>query len=112
MVAAGEAERLAELIGPAVSARASRPGLGGGAGQERGARAGRDRRAATPSCGSLAHRWAKAAPAADLLWEFHPSRQANPQAAGAHARRGGFEFALDKLMLGLRVPPAARRGST
>ncbi|MEW9551540.1 DUF695 domain-containing protein [Nonomuraea sp. NPDC050783] len=52
----------------------------------------------------LAHRWAKAAPPADLLWEFHPSRQANPQAAELTLDVGGHEFALDKLVLGLRVP--------
>ncbi|MEO3792616.1 DUF695 domain-containing protein [Nonomuraea sp. B10E15] len=52
----------------------------------------------------LAHRWARAAPAADLLWEFHPSRQANPQAAELAIEVGGYAFALDKLMLGLRVP--------
>ncbi|MER7363040.1 DUF695 domain-containing protein [Nonomuraea wenchangensis] len=52
----------------------------------------------------LAHRWAKAAPPADLLWEFHPSRQANPQAAELTLDVGGFDFALDKLVLGLRVP--------
>ncbi|WP_327589189.1 DUF695 domain-containing protein [Nonomuraea sp. NBC_00507] len=52
----------------------------------------------------LAHRWAKGAPEADLLWEFHPSRQANPQALELTLDVGGFEFALDKLMLGLRAP--------
>ncbi|MBF8186472.1 DUF695 domain-containing protein [Nonomuraea sp. K274] len=52
----------------------------------------------------LAHRWAKAAPPADLLWEFHPSRQANPQATDLTIDVGGFDFALDKLALGLRVP--------
>ncbi|MGN9839067.1 DUF695 domain-containing protein [Nonomuraea sp. H19] len=57
----------------------------------------------------LAHRWAKAAPPADLLWEFHPSRQANPQALELTVDVGGFEFALDKLMVGLRVPRGAPR---
>ncbi|MFC5830272.1 DUF695 domain-containing protein [Nonomuraea insulae] len=53
---------------------------------------------------SLAHRWSKAAPPSDMLWEFHPSRQANPMAMELTLDVGGFEFALDKLKLGLRVP--------
>jgi hypothetical protein len=53
---------------------------------------------------STAHRWARAAPPADMLWEFHPSRQANAQALELTLDVGGFEFALDQLMLGLRVP--------
>ncbi|WP_431924751.1 DUF695 domain-containing protein [Nonomuraea jabiensis] len=60
--------------------------------------------AGDPELRSLAHRWAKAAPPSDMLWEFHPSRQANPQAMELTLDVGGFEFALDKLMLGLRVP--------
>ncbi|KAB8193703.1 DUF695 domain-containing protein [Nonomuraea phyllanthi] len=53
---------------------------------------------------SLAHRWVRAAPPSDLLWEFHPSRQANPRALELTLDLGGHEFALDKLVLGLRVP--------
>ncbi|MFI7128442.1 DUF695 domain-containing protein [Nonomuraea sp. NPDC050153] len=60
--------------------------------------------AGDPELRSLAHRWAKAAPPSDMLWEYHPSRQANPQAMDLTLDVGGFEFALDKLMLGLRVP--------
>ncbi|MBN6053458.1 DUF695 domain-containing protein [Nonomuraea sp. RK-328] len=52
----------------------------------------------------LAHRWAAAAPEADLLWEFHPSRQADPRAAERTLDLGEHTFGLDKLTLGLRVP--------
>ncbi|WP_049556790.1 DUF695 domain-containing protein [Nonomuraea sp. SBT364] len=58
---------------------------------------------------SLAHRWALAAPPADLVWEFHPSRQANPQAADLTLRAGDYEFGVGKLVLGLRVPRGAPR---
>ncbi|NUW45243.1 DUF695 domain-containing protein [Nonomuraea rhodomycinica] len=52
----------------------------------------------------LAHRWAAAAPEGDLLWEFHPSRQADPRATERTVNVDGETFKLDKLTLGLRVP--------
>ncbi|WP_031160443.1 DUF695 domain-containing protein [Streptosporangium roseum] len=103
MVAAGEADRLAEWIGPAVQVVHPSlvweiaPGLGS------------DQALVVTSAGDpelrpTAHRWAAAAPAADALWEFHPSRRANPHAMELTLDVGGYEFALDKLMLGLRAP--------
>jgi hypothetical protein len=103
MVAAGEAEGLEEVISPAVGA--IDPGLvwevapGKDAAHALVVTAAGD-----AELRSLAHRWARGAPPADMLWEFHPSRQANPQALELTLDVGGFEFALDKLMLGLRVP--------
>lgn len=108
MVEAGEAERLSELIAPAVSA--VHPGLvwevapGGKAQQALVVTAAGD-----PELRSLAHRWAKAAPESDALWEYHPSRQANPEAMELTLDVGGYEFALDKLLLGLRVPRGVPR---
>lgn len=52
----------------------------------------------------LAHRWAKAAPPADLLWEFHPSRQADPRAAERTIDVGEYTVGIDRMTLGLRVP--------
>ncbi|GAA2264837.1 hypothetical protein GCM10010149_01050 [Nonomuraea roseoviolacea subsp. roseoviolacea] len=52
----------------------------------------------------LAHRWAAAAPEGDLLWEFHPSRQADPRATERTVNVDGDLLKLDKLTLGLRVP--------
>ena len=62
------------------SARASRPGLGDHPGRS-AAHALVVTAAGDAELRPLAHRWARAAPPADLLWEFHPSRPANPQAA-------------------------------
>ncbi|GII55765.1 hypothetical protein Pth03_41540 [Planotetraspora thailandica] len=62
-----------------------------------------------PELRPLAHRWAKAAPPTDDLWEFHPSRQANPKAAEVTVEVAGREFGVDRLVLGLRVPPGAAR---
>ncbi|NUW34964.1 DUF695 domain-containing protein [Nonomuraea sp. SMC257] len=52
----------------------------------------------------LAHRWAAAAPEGDLVWEFHPSRQADPRATERTVRVDEDTLKLDKLTLGLRVP--------
>ncbi|SDK12536.1 DUF695 domain-containing protein [Nonomuraea jiangxiensis] len=101
--AAGAAEGLEELLAPAVAA--IHPGLVWEVTPGRNAAHALVVTAAGDAeLRSLAHRWAKAAPPSDLLWEFHPSRQANPQALELTLDVGGYEFALDKLMLGLRVP--------
>ncbi|MFC4112448.1 DUF695 domain-containing protein [Nonomuraea zeae] len=103
MVASGEAEGLEERLAPAVAA--IHPGLVWEVAPGRNAAHALVVTAAGDAeLRSLAHRWAKAAPPADLLWEFHPSRQANAQALELTLDVGGYEFALDKLMLGLRVP--------
>lgn len=57
----------------------------------------------------LAHRWARAAPTGDLLWEFHPSRQANARAQELTVEAGGVEVPVGKLVLGLRAPLGATR---
>ncbi|WP_188191582.1 DUF695 domain-containing protein [Nonomuraea sp. SYSU D8015] len=103
LVAAGEAGGLEDLLAPAVAA--IDPGLVWEVAPGRNAA----HALVVTSAGDaelrpLAHRWAGAAPPADLLWEFHPSRQASPQAVELTVDVGGFEFALDKLTLGLRVP--------
>ncbi|MER6173127.1 DUF695 domain-containing protein [Streptosporangium sp. NPDC001681] len=103
MVAAGEAERLAEWIGPAVLV--VHPSLVWEIAPGRSA----DQALVVTSAGDpelrpIAHRWAAAAPPADGLWEFHPSRRANPHAMDLTLDVGGYEFALDKLVLGLRAP--------
>ncbi|MFG1686547.1 DUF695 domain-containing protein [Nonomuraea sp. NPDC049269] len=108
LVAAGEAEGLSEWIAPAVAA--VHPDLVWEVAPGRNAAHALVVTAAgDPELRSLAHRWVKGAPPADLLWEFHPSRQVNPQALELTLDVGGFEFALDKLMLGLRVPPNSPR---
>ncbi|MGV9772979.1 DUF695 domain-containing protein [Streptosporangium sp. NPDC003464] len=108
MVAAGEADRLAEWIGPAV--QVVHPSLvweiAPGLGSEQALVV---TSAGDPELRPTAHRWAAAAPAADALWEFHPSRQANPHAMDLTLDVGGYEFALDKLVLGLRAPLGAPR---
>lgn len=104
LVAAGAGEELDERLRPAVAA--IHPGLvyevapGRQAAHALVVTAAGDAELRSP-----AHRWAGAAPPSDLLWEFHPSRQANPLAMDLTLDVGGFEFALDKLTLGLRVPP-------
>jgi len=65
--------------------------------------------AGAPELRPLAHRWAKAAPPPDERWEFHPSRQANPQAMELKIQVGGREFAFDQIMLGMRIPPGKPR---
>ncbi|MFI6919586.1 DUF695 domain-containing protein [Nonomuraea spiralis] len=103
LVAAGTAEGIEELVAPAVAALD--PGLVWEVAPGRNAAHILVVTAAGDAeLRSLAHRWARAAPPADLLWEFHPSRQANPQALELTLDVGGFEFALDKLKFGLRVP--------
>ncbi|NRQ33518.1 DUF695 domain-containing protein [Nonomuraea sp. NN258] len=107
-VAAGQAEELQEWLAPAVEA--VHPGLVWEVAPGRNAaHALVVTSAGDAELRALAHRWARAAPESDLLWEFHPSRQANPQAMELTLDVGGYEFALDKLMLGLRVPRGAPR---
>lgn len=65
--------------------------------------------AGNPELRSFAHRWALAAPPADEFWEFRPSRQANRQALDRAIDVGGHEFRLDRMVLGLRVPPGSPR---
>ncbi|WP_043618679.1 DUF695 domain-containing protein [Nonomuraea candida] len=103
LVAAGEAGGLEEWLAPAVAA--IHPGLVWevAPGKE-AAHALVVTAAGDAELRSLAHRWAKAAPPSNLLWEFHPSRQAHAQAMELTFDVGGFGFALDKLKLGLRVP--------
>ncbi|WP_336205959.1 DUF695 domain-containing protein [Nonomuraea sp. LPB2021202275-12-8] len=108
MVADGDAERLQDLLAPAVSA--IHQGLVWEVAPGRNAAHALVVTAAGDAeLRSLAHRWARGAPPADMLWEFHPSRQANPQAAEITLDVGGFAFGLDKLVLGLRVPRGAPR---
>jgi len=108
LVAAGDAELLWEKIAPAVAA--VHPGLVWEVAPGRdAAHALVVTAAGDAELRSLAHRLVKGAPPADLLWEFHPSRQVNPQALELTIDVGGFEFAFDKLMLGLRVPPNSPR---
>lgn len=108
MVAAGEAEQLSELIGPAVEAVDAdlvwEVAPGRNAMQALVLTAAGD-----PELRSLAHRLVRAAPPADLLWEFYPSRQVNAQALELTLDVGGHEFALDQLMFGLRVPRGTPR---
>lgn len=103
LLGAGDAEGVEELLTPAVAA--IDPGLvyEVAPGKE-AAHALVVTAAGDAELRSLAHRWAKAAPPSDLLWEFHPSRQANPQATELRLDVGEHVFELDKLMLGLRVP--------
>jgi hypothetical protein len=108
MVAAGEADRLAEWIAPAV--RLVHPSLvweiapGLAADQALVVTAAGD-----PELRPVAHRWAAAAPPADARWEFHPSRQANPEAMTLTLDVEGHRFGLDGLVLGLRAPLGAPR---
>jgi hypothetical protein len=108
LIEAGDAVGLAEQIAPAVTAL--HPSLawdiapGGTARQALIVSSAGD-----PELRPLAHRWALAAPPADELWEFHPSRQANPDAMELKLDVGGREFALDKLVFGLRVPKGTPR---
>jgi hypothetical protein len=103
LVDAGEADGLADRVGPAV--RAIDPALvweitpGRVAGQTLVVTAAGD-----PELRALAHRWMRAAPAPDARWEYQPSRQANPLAAELTFDIGGYDFDLDQLKLGLRVP--------
>ncbi|MEV6865744.1 DUF695 domain-containing protein [Streptosporangium subroseum] len=108
MVAAGETDRPAEAIGPAI--QAVHPSLvweivsGLSAAQALVVTAAGD-----PELRAIAHRWAAAAPAADALWEFHPSRWADPNAMDLTLDVDGYEFVLGKLMLGLRAPHGSLR---
>ncbi|MCT9931368.1 DUF695 domain-containing protein [Planotetraspora sp. A-T 1434] len=107
-VEAEEAEALAELIGGAVTAL--HPNLVWEIAPGRTAQHALVVSASgDPELRSFAHRWALAAPTADDLWEFHPSRQANPQAVELAVDVGGREFGLEGLVLGLRVPPGTPR---
>ncbi|PZG15799.1 DUF695 domain-containing protein [Nonomuraea aridisoli] len=108
LVAAGDKKGLDEVLGPAVAA--VHPGLvwevapGGEAAHALVVTAAGD-----AELRPLAHRWAKAAPPSDLLWEFHASRRANPRASELTIEAGGYELALGKFTLGLRVPPSQPR---
>ncbi|MFI6323984.1 DUF695 domain-containing protein [Nonomuraea sp. NPDC050556] len=107
-VAAGEPEKLSDLIAPAVEAVDEdlvwEVAPGKNAMQALVLTAAGD-----PELRSLAHRLVKAAPEPDLLWEFYPSRQVNAQALELTVDVGGHEFALDQLMFGLRVPRGTSR---
>ncbi|GAA3004896.1 DUF695 domain-containing protein [Streptosporangium longisporum] len=108
MAAAGETGRLAEWIGPAV--QVVHPSLvweivpGRAAGRALVVTSAGD-----PELRPTAHRWAAAAPPADGSWEFHPSRRAAPDPTGLVLDAGGYELALDGLVLGLRVPHGSPR---
>ncbi|MFB4286595.1 DUF695 domain-containing protein [Nonomuraea sp. ATR24] len=107
-VAAGDRASLAETLAPAVSALHS--GLVCELAPGRNAvHALVVTAAGDAELRPLAHRWALAAPPADLVWEFHPSRQANPQAGELTLEAGGYELGVGKLVLGLRVPRGAPR---
>ncbi|GAA4520250.1 DUF695 domain-containing protein [Nonomuraea ferruginea] len=107
-VAAGESGKPAELLGPAVAA--VHPDLVWELAPGRNAAHALVVTAAGDAeLRSLAHRWARAAPPADMLWEFHPSRQASALPGELTLDAGGIEFGLDKLVLGLRVPRGALR---
>ncbi|GAA0417766.1 hypothetical protein Acor_20340 [Acrocarpospora corrugata] len=108
LVDAGDAGELAELVGPAVTALDASliwevaPGLAAKHALVVSA-------AGNPELRAFAHRWALAGPAADERWEFHPSRQANPQALDLTIDVGGHQFSMDRFVLGLRVPPGTPR---
>ncbi|WP_214104628.1 DUF695 domain-containing protein [Acrocarpospora catenulata] len=105
---AGDAEALAELVGPAVAAmddslvwevapgREARHALVVSA-------------AGNPELRSFVHRWALAAPAADEEWEFHPSRQARPDPYELTLQLNGHQFTMEGFVLGVRVPPGTPR---
>ncbi|MEV0594024.1 DUF695 domain-containing protein [Nonomuraea cavernae] len=108
MVAAGDTDGLSEWLAPAVSA--VHPDLVWEVAPGRNAAHALVVTAAGDAeLRSLAHRWARAAPPADLLWEFHPSRQVNPRALELTLDVGGHSFGLDGLVLGLRVPRSTPR---
>ncbi|MBX6383800.1 MAG: DUF695 domain-containing protein [Microbispora sp.] len=99
---------LAELIGPAVTAL--HPSLVWEIAPGRMALNALVVSAANdPELRPLAPRWALAAPPAAAMWEFYPSRQANPRAADLTVEFGGREFGLDRLVVALRVPPGTAR---
>ncbi|WP_433497734.1 DUF695 domain-containing protein [Sphaerimonospora sp. CA-214678] len=62
-----------------------------------------------PELRSFTHRWALAAPPDGELWEFHPSRQAKPQAAELSVEVEGREFDLNRLVVAVQAPPNAPR---
>ncbi|WP_248958119.1 DUF695 domain-containing protein [Sphaerisporangium perillae] len=108
LLAADDTAGLAEEISPAVEALS--PDLVWGVTTGRSAlHALIVSSAGNPELRPLAHRWALAAPASDMMWEFHPSRPAVPDAANLSLQVAGREFALDLLMLGLRVPSGSPR---
>ncbi|GGK70867.1 hypothetical protein Sme01_27290 [Sphaerisporangium melleum] len=65
--------------------------------------------AGDPELRPLAHRWALAAPPADALWEFLPSRPAHSDAARLTLPVAGRDFGLGELVLGLRIPNGTPR---
>lgn len=108
MVAAGDSDGLAERLAPAVGA-VHRDLVWELAPGREAAHALVVTAAGDAELRPLAHRWARAAPPSDLLWEYHPSRQANPRAQELSLEVNGFGFGLGKLTLGLRVPRSATR---
>lgn len=108
LVEAGEPERLAEVLAPAVAA--IHPSLvweitpGRTAAQALVVTAAGD-----AELRPVAHRWARAAPPADDRWEYHPARQANPEALELTLDVGGYDFDLEELTFGLRIPPGTPR---
>ncbi|GII79455.1 hypothetical protein Sru01_44370 [Sphaerisporangium rufum] len=100
---AGDTEGLAAELDPAVAA--IDPGLVWDVTPGRAARhALVVSSAGDPELRPLAHRWARSAPPADAGWEFHPSRPADPGAAGRTLRVDGRPLPLADLVVGLRVP--------
>jgi hypothetical protein len=108
LLTAEDMTELAELIGPAVAALD--PSLSWEiAPGKRAIHALVVSAAANPELRSFVHRWALAGPPADEFWEFQPSRQANPRAGERSVKVRGHDFGLDRLVLGLRVPPGTPR---
>lgn len=52
---------------------------------------------------AVAARWAASAPQADETWEYHTSRQPDPNAFGARLQIGGAELAMADLRYGFAV---------
>ncbi|MEV0585648.1 DUF695 domain-containing protein [Nonomuraea sp. NPDC050310] len=108
LLAAGDTQGATELLAPAVAALD--PGLVAEIGPGRNAVQSLVITAAgDPELRSLAHRWAASAPQGDFMWEFFPSRQANPRVMELTVEVGGADFAFDQLMFGLRVPHGTPR---
>lgn len=102
------ADDKAELMAPAVAALD--PGLVWEIGNGRGSLFSLVvSSAANPELRSLAHRWAKAAPEPDAMWEYHPSRQAASIPADVRFPAGPHEFDMARFVVALRVPPGSPR---
>jgi len=59
--------------------------------------------AGRPELRAVAARWAEAAPPADETWEYHTSRQPDPNAFDARLRIGGAELAMEDVRYGFAV---------